>query len=218
MNIAKKTIASTAFLSLVIAGIFGVVQHTSAETGSSTATTTRGVRKEIQDKRQEFKSELKDKRGELKSNIDVEKEKFKSERMKLVNNSMGNSVDRMVERQNKIVEKLSSIADKVTARVVAVKAGGKDTTQVEKHVSDARAQIELAKANILKIPAAVNNGVASTTPKNRFEGLRSLAELIRTQLKSAHTSLGSAVKLLKTLDPKPKATSTPEKVDNRSMN
>lgn len=225
MNKIKTSITYAVFLSLVGLSTLAFTQHVYAESDTSTATTSPRARKEIQDKRQEFKSSIqekredfrdqaKDKREEFKSNLEAEKEKFKSERMRVVNNAVGNSVDKMVERLNAVVARLSSIADKVMTRSAKVKALGKDTTQVDKHVADARAQIELAKANILKIPAAVNTGIASTTPRNRFEGLRTLAETIRTQLKSAHSSLGSALKLLKTLDPKPNATSTSNRSDN----
>jgi len=214
MKIPKKTITYFAFLTLIVTGVVGLTHSASAQTGSSTATTSRDFQRGIQDKRDEFKSQISERRDEFKSNLEAEKEKFKSERMKLVNGAVGNSVDRMVERQNKIVSRLTSIADKIMTRSAKVKVEGKDTAPVEKLVAEGRAQIELAKANILKIPEAVNTGIAITTPqKNRFEALRALAETIRTELKSAHTSLGSAVKLLKALDPKPNASSTSSRSD-----
>jgi len=212
MRIIIKTFLSKlpAFVFALAITIFAF--HVSAE-GTSTIKTLRG---ELQDKRQEVRTELQQKRGEIKTSISQEREKIKAERVQFVNERVGKLVDQMIKRFNTALERLVKIADRVDSRIAKVKANGKDTSLAEKSVSDARAKIEQAKTDIAKIPGLINEAVATTTPKERFSGLRELANTIRGELESARTSLKKAVKILRELNPEPHATSTED--SSRSAN
>lgn len=178
--------------------------HASAE-ATGTPKTLRG---ELQDKRQEAKTEIQQKKAEIKTSIDQEKEKIRTERIQFVTQQVGHLVDQMVKRFNTAVDRLTKIADRIDSRIAKIKATGKDTSSAEKLVADARAKIEQAKGDIVKIPGLVTDGIATTTPKEKFGSLRSTAETIRKELEGAQSSLTKAVKVLRGLSPEHNATST----------
>jgi chromosome segregation ATPase len=195
--------------------------HASAEyykpgTNPNATTSPKTLRGEIKDKRQEVRAEVEQKKGEIKTNLEQEREKIKSERIQFVNKQVGNLVEQMTKRFNAAVERLTKIADRIDSRIAKIKATGKDTSGAEASVADARAKINQAKTDIAKIPDLVNEGIATTTPKERFSGLRTLADTIRKELEGAQSSLTKALKTLRGLSPEHNATTTPPTASSTS--
>lgn len=199
--------------------VFGL--HASAEErpfiNPNATGTPKTIRAEIKDKRVEVRGELEQKKAEAKANLEQEREKMKSERVQFVNKQVGNLVEQMTKRFNAAVERLTKIADRIDSRIAKIKTAGKDTSGAEASVADARAKIAQAKLDIAKIPDLVNAGIATTTPKERFSGLRTLADTIRKELEGAQSSLTKALKTLKGLSPEhDNATSTPPTASSTS--
>lgn len=153
--------------------------------------------------REQFRSETK---AEFKAKIDDHGEKrgqlkddFKLQILKRVDFEF----QMMIKRFNAAIERLGKIGDRIDSRIAKLKSENKDTTDAEKHLSDARAKIEIAKTDIanlvtLSADAKVKIENSSTTPvQTPFKDVRELAQKIRKGLIDAHKDLMDSIRAVR---------------------
>ena len=155
---------------------------------------------EIEKRLQEIRQNAKEKIQEIKLNLKDEKGKIKDERRQETERQIAKHVANMTERFTAAVKRLDVLAMRLDSRVAKVKASGKDTSVAESLIADAKANIAQAKLDIAKIPDLVTASLqASSTLVGKFVGLKTLADTINKELKTAHNDLAKAVGVLKGL-------------------
>jgi chromosome segregation ATPase len=164
------------------------------------------IRKDFQEKREELQSEMKDKKEALKTEFKDKRENLRERFRKDISERVRKEFEMMTKRFNAAIERLDRLGDRIDSRIAKIKAAGKDTTDAEKSVSDARAKIEQAKLDIAKLPGLINqvlttsSSTASTTPPTgQFKEVRNLADTIRQELKDAHKLFNDAIRKIRGL-------------------
>lgn len=85
---------------------------------------------------------------------------------------------------------LSNIANRIKSRIEKLKALSVDTSKAEEFVAKAEESIALAKTNIIKVQASIENG-------DTLEVIKTNIVAVKDALKQAHTYLSQAVQELK---------------------
>jgi chromosome segregation ATPase len=150
---------------------------------------------EIKAKREEMKTKMEDRREELKAKMG---EKRAEIRVKTEERIHGH-IEWMEKRFNAAVERLEKLTTRIESRITKLKSEGKDTLEAERNVADAKAKISLAKTDIAKISTAVDVALDKDELRGAWGELKTLAETIKTSLKSAHESLVKAIGNIKGL-------------------
>jgi len=110
-----------------------------------------------------------------------------------------NHAEWMVNRFEAAVERLEKLTSRIESRIAKIKAEGKNTTEAEKFVADAKIEIGQAKAGIANIDATLEAALEADTLRGAFTQLRTLANSIREDLKAAHRALMSTIPIIKGL-------------------
>lgn len=177
---------------------------------------------EIKDMRQDTKEKIQGMRTDLasstKQRMEEMREKIGERKVEIANKMIDNRFAQMNRRFEATIERLTNIMTRVEARIVKVKAAQKDTSVAEKLVADAKTQLDLAKAALLKLQTASETTItfeatASTTAirkqaKDALSGMQKIAKELEGNLRSAHMSLEKAVASLR-MGVKGNATTTP---------
>ncbi len=107
--------------------------------------------------------------------------------------------DSMVKRFNAMIERLEKLTVRIESRITKVKAEGASTTEAEAHVATAKIEIKSAKDGVAKIPQALSLALEKDKLVGAFEEIRTLANAIREDLKTAHQELVKSITSLKGL-------------------
>ncbi|TAL48909.1 hypothetical protein EPN83_02755 [Patescibacteria group bacterium] len=151
------------------------------------------------------REEVRTKTEELKQKREEKQKEQRENRIKRIRNE----VDRMIRRFNAAIERLEKLAGRIESRIAKLKSEGINTSEAEKHLSDARAKIATAKDNISKLPGLVEEALKAENIKSAFENARQLINGTKESIRAAHASLVKAINNLKPGFNKPRATSTP---------
>lgn len=165
----------------------------------------------------------------MKEAMSVRREEMKEMRVRLASTTrekmaqkydvlrrvMINQVKRSIDRMQATIDRLTKISDKIYVRIEKIKSAGGQTSEAEKHVTEAKTHLSNAQSlvNSLKeasttIAYVIDQGGLSTSTKRDKDKVKAVVSEIEKSLRSAHTSLVNAVRNLKGLSERPKATTT----------
>jgi len=130
------------------------------------------------------------KREESKQNI--------ADRRKQMLNKMKGKLVVVVEKMNKMAQKLHEHVDKLRNRAAEFsKNRGTDTSRVETALVEAERHIGLAETGIADLKSKLSGLESTTTPKNVAQTFRTGVQSIHIHFKDARENLVVAVKALK---------------------
>ncbi len=132
-------------------------------------------RKEAEERRAEVRTAVQENRLELRRDV--------------VERKLANTVRVM----SATVERLESIANRIASRIEKFKARGANTSESERYLAAARANLSDAG---VAIEALASAELSDETIRENFERIRALAANVREHLRSAHTNLMMAARSL----------------------
>lgn len=151
--------------------------------GSSTATSTREIKRERDEALRILKartaSSTRDLRLEAKLKIAVA------------------YADRMTERLNAAINRIQKMIDRATSRAAKVKAAGGNTVQVELDLAAASSSLQMARNDVTNFKSVMDQVKNSQNPKDGLQLIKDAANLTEKDIRAAHTSLLKAITGLK---------------------
>lgn len=158
------------------------------------ASTTRATSTEDRMERMEDRREdMEERRGELKTRIEERHVEMRERRIEF----QQSMAERKVEHTKRVIlatiERLRGIITRIESRIAKLEERGIDTTEATNFVN-------LAKDNLDDAEAAVNNfptDFSSESAQDNFSLIRAAASVAKDYIRTAHTNLKDAVRVLK---------------------
>lgn len=156
---------------------------------------------EIETLREQKKNELEALKAERKSEFKKIKDEKKDEKRKATEDRLEKIVERVTERLNENIKKLEGVSKRIETRLALLKTAGKDTTEAEKLIADAKAKIQLAKDGIAKLPAIQTDSMTAEKLSEGLVQVKIALKEIELNLKSVRDNLSKAIGNIKGLGP-----------------
>lgn len=135
-------------------------------------------RPETEDRRDDNQERKEQKREELKERLSASR----MERLKAWWN-------RTARRLGKIIEREDRIAEKIQERINKLKNRGRDVVQLQKDLDAAKVKIDAAKKALTDAMAQVDGILANNTPKEALRKLHELQKGVIAKIREAHSAL-----------------------------
>jgi hypothetical protein len=132
-------------------------------------------------KREEIKANVQARREEIKANIQAMRDARKQKVVERVQERLGNVNDLRTEHFNRVLERLSTVLDKIASRTEKAKADGKNVASIESAIASARTAIATAQAAVDAQKARAYQ--ITVTDDNTAKGE------VETVIKQLHTDL-----------------------------
>jgi uncharacterized membrane protein YccC len=103
----------------------------------------------------------------------------------------------IINRLDAATARMQNIIDRINSRIEKLSERGVDTTEAERHMTNAQDAVDAALVQLAGIDAVVNQAVTSEDPRGSWQDAKTEFLAIKETLRSAHESLRSAVAALK---------------------
>lgn len=140
---------------------------------------------QMEAKRQEMREKLEQKKEEVHDRVEAAREKAQQKFGEAVQRSVSNIIDRLT----KAAEHLTSIADRIDARIDEREAQGFNMSVSIGLLSTARTDIATAQDKIKAVGTTLTTALSSTTPKGEVPKVRAAVTVAEDALKKAKDSL-----------------------------
>jgi len=152
------------------------------------------ARIELEVKMEERKASSTERRAEIKTNIEERKASSTAKRIELQQSIAKRMAGHASQMFSAMIERLEKLAERIQSRVDKVKAEGGVTTESERFLADAKIDIEQAKTS-LRLFASID--LSADKLRDNFTKIREVGTEIKGHLKEAHQSLVKAIRALK---------------------
>ncbi len=142
--------------------------------------------------RQQFMADRVDFKGRLASSTDAMRTRFVGQKKEAVEGHL----DTMFTRFDGVIIKLTSLADRIEARIETLRADGVDVSEATEALEDAKTDIATAETVIEETQTTIKAAIDSEVEISR-EGLRDIVKESKEAIKTAHSALVDVVRLLK---------------------
>lgn len=191
------------FLSLFILSATSVLAEDSLKPRSTRGNVARvasaaGERKEdIKDRSEEIKQRL----GQLKEGVASRASEVKQRVSEARKEKIKEFTQKMENRLQAAVERLSNIQGRIEQRITELKNSGKDTTQLESLLSQAKAKQQSAQNDLNAAKASLDSITSQDDAKRALAISKDALTNIKNDLKDWHQALKDIVRQLEVISP-----------------
>lgn len=100
-------------------------------------------------------------------------------------------------RMNEAIARIEQVIERIESRVEKIKANGVDTSEAERYLDAAKADLSTASSILAGIDIDVVGAVTSEDPKTAWTEVRATYQSARDAIRSAHTNMKEAIVSLK---------------------
>lgn len=154
-------------------------------------------KEEVLNKVQEKKAVTEENRINIQNKIEVKKEEIKEKLDEKRREQVQKSIENILSRFEKTIEKISEIKTNVQERILSLEAKGFDLTEAKNLNQKVDSQLELAKSKISEMKNSLTEILDSENPKKSLVESKIIIEETRTSIKEAHKSLVEVVRAIK---------------------
>ncbi len=155
--------------------------------------------KEFQAKKKEVLDNIKIEKKDFEDKLKVEKADFEANIKEKRSEFRGKAEEILSGRFVAAVKNITSIQDRIAARIAALKTAGKDVSQAETYLSDSKLKLGQAQTKLAEIKALIPTTDLKVTVEN-WQKIKQGANDVKNLIKESHQDLVEAVKILKGFD------------------
>jgi len=151
------------------------------------------LREELEGNREEFQAQSEERKEEMREKIEVRKEALQERTQERIANLAANVSNRM----EAAIARIQQIINRFQARMDALAERGVDVTAAQEALDEAQGHLNDASVAIANIDSVVAEVIGSESPREAWGSAKETYGAIKADIKAAHTSLRSALALLK---------------------